>query len=233
MARKKTQQVDVVIKSGPKGTEIHLWRFVSLSGLLQNNPVQMILEDNEPEEMDDATTNGDGKAKKKKSTLAPKKKKYVDEEEAEKRVYRINGNFVHPGVSFRRAMASGVIGRKFGTVSARSVIMGGVFPVEQWLTILDKKGKPQKKYSIDKRVACVWSGKKRNLIPRVRPLFEEWAMDLALEIDLDVIELAQVEDVLDLAGRTIGIGDMRPDPTDGKSGIGTFGRFKAIYKGKV
>jgi hypothetical protein len=120
-------------------------------------------------------------------------------------------------------MMTAVSGRKFGKKAARMVIAGAVFPVETDCIILKGNGKPAKEYIIDKQPAVV--GKAR--VPRCRPKFFPWSIMLPLELDTDLITPAQTLEALELGGRIIGIGEYRPDPSGGKSGVGNFGRFSA------
>lgn len=152
------------------------------------------------------------------------KKKYDDKEEAEMRTYRNDQKqFVHPSSAFRKCMLTAVSGRKFGKKPARMVIAGAVFPTEQECIILDGKGKPASEYAIDKQPVVV----NKNRVPRCRPKFVSWQIELPLELDDELIQPTQVLEALTLGGRIIGIGEYRPDPSNGKSGIGTFGRFTA------
>lgn len=152
------------------------------------------------------------------------KKKYNDAEEAALRVYlNPDGQFVHPSAAFRKCMMTAVSGRKFGKKAARMVIAGAVFPVETECVILNGNGKPATHYEIDKQPAVV--GKAR--IPRCRPKFFPWSILLPLELDAELITAEQTLEALRLGGRIIGIGEYRPDPSAGKSGVGSFGRFSA------
>lgn len=152
------------------------------------------------------------------------KKKYDDAQEAALRLYvNSDGKFVHPSAALRKCMMTAVSGRKFGKKAARMVIAGAVFPVETECVILDAKGNPAKTYEIDKQPAVV--GKAR--IPRCRPKFSQWSMLVPLELDDELIAPEQVLEALQLGGRIIGIGEYRPDPSGGKSGVGSFGRFSA------
>ena len=187
--------------------EVHKWYITSRSALMQSNPVHFITG-----AVDDPK-------------LGVKKKTYDNEEEARLRTYPVNGHLVHPSCAFRRAMGEAVKGRKWGKQAARMIVVGAVFPVEEWCIVLDGKGKPAKKYEIDLRSVVIKTTKARVL--RARPKFPSWQMDLPLEVDTDLISLDQVTEALELAGKIIGIGEFRPDPSDGKSGIGTFGRFTA------
>jgi hypothetical protein len=152
------------------------------------------------------------------------KKKYDDKAEAEMRAYRNPAKqFVHPTAALRRCMMTAVAGRKFGKKPARMIIAGAVFPVEQEAIILNGDGKPAKGYEIDKTPVVV--NKARVL--RCRPKFFPWSLLLPLELDTELVTAEQVLQALDLGGRIIGIGEYRPDPSNGKSGVGTYGRFKA------
>ena len=101
------------------------------------------------------------------------------------------------------------------------VIAGAVFPVDEMMLILDGKGKPAKKYEIDKRAVVI----KGSRVIRCRPKWFPWIIKVPLEIDMELISLSQVQDAGQLAGRIIGLGEFRPDPSSGKSGVGTYGRF--------
>ena len=188
---------------------IHTWRVTGISPLLQNNPAGTM----------DA---GDG------SGMSSGKKKYVDQDEAEMRVYRNErGEIIHPTAAFRSGMLEASKGRKIGKTSARVVVAGAVLPCEPEVIITDAKGKPITKYEIHK--CRVMVGK--NGVLRCRPMYRDWHADLALEVDDDFIGDADlVTDLLNIAGRTVGIGDFRPDTSKGKGGIGTFGRYRVELK---
>lgn len=186
--------------------ELHTWKIVGVSPLLQNNPA--------------GTMKGseDG-------GMSAGKKSYNDDDEAAVRVYRnAEGQPIHPTAAFRSGMLEAAKGRKIGKTAARTVIAGAVFPAETEAQLVDVKGKPLAKYTVHKcRVVVGKSG-----ILRCRPQWSPWNVMLALEIDTDFIkDLKLVTDILNIAGRIMGIGDNRPDTSKGKSGVGTFGRYKA------
>lgn len=68
---------------------------------------------------------------------------------------------------------------------------------------------------VDRRMVAV----QRQRIPRVRPIFPEWAATLPVEIDTQVIDLDEFESIVSKAGRMIGVGDYR--------------RFYGKFDGKV
>lgn len=185
--------------------ELHTWKLTGLSPLLQSNGAALM------------QSQGD-------SGLATGKKIYKDAEEAEIRVYRYENNFCHPTTAVRAALLSACTNRRINKKAAKAIIAGAVFPAEQWMRIDDLNGKPMKKYDIFKVRAVV----NKQGILRVFPTFEKWTAKLPLEVDRDLImSIDDITSLLDIAGRIIGIGQMRPDTTKGKNGIGTYGRFRA------
>lgn len=186
--------------------ELHTWRIVGISPLLQNNPAGTM-------------KSGTG------DRMSAGKKSYDDEEEAAVRVYRCeDGAPMHPTAAFRSGLLNAAKGRKIGKTAARAVVAGAVFPTEMESRLIDAKGKPLTKYAIHK-CRCVVG---KSGILRCRPAWMPWQLLLALDIDTDFIsQLSLVTELLNISGRIIGIGDYRPDTSGGKSGVGTFGRFEA------
>ncbi len=205
--------------------EIARFRVRGLSPLMQNNPANFIT--------DDSAEGG----------ISAGKKVYDSEVEAALRCYPDHwenmddpdtkvtavGPFGHPAASFRRSMMTAGTGRKIGKKAARMIIAGAVFPVHENVTIITEKGKPITEYEMDKRSVVI----QKSRILRVRPKFWPWFVDLDLEVDRDFLSMEQVLEVLNISGRIIGVGEFRPDPSGGKSGIGTFGRYDAEFVGLV
>ena len=203
MARKKAKaDGDDTGLSGAPATmkpKIVVFQITGTSPLLQNNPAEFI-----GAAEDDAITTG--------------KPKYDDAEEARLRLYKDpDGRFCHPSEAFIKAMIRAVTGKKIGKLTATSTLKGSVFIVEPFAIIEDAKGKPATKYTIDKRPVVI--GKAR--IPRCRPCWSKWYMRVPLEVDTAILSPVNVEEALSLAGRTVGIGDYRPEKGGG------FGRFTA------
>jgi hypothetical protein len=185
--------------------EIHTWRICGVSPLLQNNPAGTM--SSEP------------------SGITAGKKVYKDEDEAKIRTYTNDeGRFVHPTAAFRAGMLVAASGRKISKKSAKAIIAGSVFPAEVEAVLIDDKDKPLKSYALHKcRVVIGKSG-----VLRVRPMYKPWNLLLALEVDRELMpDLAVVTEILNVAGRIVGVGDNRPDTSKGKSGVGTFGRYQA------
>ncbi len=203
MARKKREVDDGEAGlSGAPATmkpKIVVFQITGTSPLLQNNPADFIGNDG-----DDTITTG--------------KPKYDDAEEARRRLYKDpEGQFCHPSEAFTKSMIRAVTGKKIGKMTATSALKGSVFIVEPFAIIEDAKGKPATKYTIDKRPVVI--GKAR--IPRCRPCWNKWYMRVPLEVDTAILLPENVEEALLLAGRTVGIGDYRPEKGGG------FGRFTA------
>lgn len=177
--------------------ELMTFRVVGTSPLLQNNPASFI-----------------GKSEDASLTT---KKVYKDEEEAELRTYRdVDGHFCHPSESFIKSMIRAVTGKKFGKVSAPGMLRQGVFVVEQYCILEDEHQKPlSQKYEIDRRSVVI--GKARIL--RCRPMWSVWSTRVTFEVDAAIISADLIRQALGLAGRTVGIGDYRPEKG------GRFGRF--------
>ena len=48
-------------------------------------------------------------------------------------------------------------------------------------------------------------------ILRHRPCFDDWLLNFELEIDTDILTAKVIRDILDAAGKRVGLGDFRPD----------------------
>lgn len=203
--RKSTEEVDEVEETAIQSTvydpKIVTFTIIGTSPLLQNNPAEFV---------------GKGEEE----TGLNKKKVYNDEDEARLRCYKdSDGRYGHPAQSFVKAMLRAATGKKFGKLSAPSLIRGGVFIVETLCLLEDEKGKPLAKYTID-RQPVVMPNKARVL--RCRPSWMPWAVRVALEINVALISEVNVRSVLALAGPTVGIGDNRPEKS------GRNGRYRLV-----
>jgi hypothetical protein len=93
-----------------------------------------------------------------------------------------------------------------------------IFPAEEWTTLLDPKTrKPIKgdQYVVDTRRAVV----QRNGVLRSRPKILAWVCVVTFEVDETIGGSQLLEDIGNLAGRMVGIGDFRPEKG------GPFGRY--------
>jgi hypothetical protein len=181
-------------------TEIVTFRVVGISPLLQNNPTNFIGQQE--------------------SSSLGVKKVYNDEEEARLRVYQNEeGLYYHPSQSFHRSMVRAVTGKKFGKVSAPGILKGNIFLAEPHSIILDADGEPATSYAIDRQPCVVNKAK----ILRCRPVWKIWQMDVAFDVDATFLPFDSLKqwvfEALATAGRTVGVGDYRPEKGGG------FGRF--------
>ena len=185
--------------------EIHVWKLTGTSPLVSHNPA------NTMQSTDDGA-------------LSAKKKVYEDVEEARIRLYcNEDGTYYHPSAAIRLAILEAAKGRKINKKPARGLVAGAVFPAEDRITILDSKGKPKKEYAIRKcRVKVGSAG-----VLRCRPQWDNWTMQVPIEIDTDFVGTDIVTELLNLAGRIAGIGDERPSVDKQKNGVGSCGRFRA------
>lgn len=71
------------------------------------------------------------------------------------------------------------------------------------------------KWEVDIRSVII----NRARIMRHRPVFNDWALKFQLDIEEDEIDNTVVREVLEYAGKRVGIGDFRPEKG------GSFGRF--------
>lgn len=194
MAPKKTETTNEAPPT--MKPQIVVFKVTGVSPLLQNNPASFI-----------------GKTE---TDTISVKKTYNDEDEARMRLYvDSDGRFCHPSEAFIKAAVKAVRGKKFGKLHAAATLMGSVFMAEQFSVIEDASGKPATVYAMNRKPVVV--GKARVL--RVRPEFHPWKCKVALDIDTAIITAEHVLQALQLAGRTVGVGDYRPEKGGG------FGRF--------
>lgn len=168
-----------------------------LTPLLMHNPAGM------------SSTAGPGLSAKGKDIPTP-------EAEAEAGTYRLpDGALALPSFAFRGALLSAAKGRKIGKNFATSLVKGSVFVTSELTPINHTDGTPLKEYEIDMRRAMI--GKAG--ITRCRPKVDPWSADVEFEVDEDFISDEHVHELMVIAGRTIGVGDFRPEKS------GPFGRF--------
>lgn len=159
------------------------------------------------------------------------KKLPTPEEEAKGLLYiDSKGQLFGPAMGFKSAIARAATGRKFGKVAAPGVVRGNVFcpiDVERVILLNPKTKKPltDKDYTVDSRRAVLKNGGKKVGVVRSRPRIESWMCEVVLEIETDVVDAeTQILPLLQLAGRSVGFLDFRPENG------GPFGRFTAKMK---
>lgn len=75
---------------------------------------------------------------------------------------------------------------------------------------------------VDKRRGCLHDKGKTTAVGLVRPKFMEWQFEFTVEIDETEANEGLIRQLIELAGKKIGLGDFRPTCK------GPFGRFKVI-----
>jgi len=141
------------------------------------------------------------------------------DDEAEMRVYRTPaGVIAHPTVAFRACVLSAAKGRRIGKIAATTIVKGALFVADEWTSLRLPDGQPLEKWDVDLRRVV----QQRQGIMRGRPRFEEWAGTVHFEHDPEFIPAAHVRELLEIGGRTVGVGDYRPERG------GPFGRFKVL-----
>ena len=120
-----------------------------------------------------------------------------------------------PATAIRAAIEAGARKRKQGTqVRGGLMVLSTAFDydTEKYGTGVEKLGRSTQ-YTVPVVV-------KNSRILRTRAKFDEpWSCTFELDVDDEQIDLSQLLEWLDIAGRQIGLGDWRPE----KSGV--FGRF--------
>jgi len=147
------------------------------------------------------------------STAKNKKQKTDD---VEKSLYRLSdGTIYQPSIhlisSMKKAGARYQIPGQ-GKATYRNLIGSGAVLVSPDAIPHDKQA-----FEIDVRPVVIKSTGGR--IPRCRPIFKNWSLKFTIEYDEEDISAETVKEILDHAGRRVGIGDFRPEKG------GPFGRF--------
>lgn len=135
------------------------------------------------------------------------------EEDAKMRLYQNgNGPFL-PAENIRQSIIGASSRHKIGRRAATMDIAAGlyVFPFE--LTL-------QGEWHVDSRAVVIKATGGR--IVRHRPMFDEWSIDLKLQIDNSLVSEQLVKKIVEDAGALVGIGDFRP------ARKGPYGRFSVV-----
>jgi hypothetical protein len=153
----------------------------------------------------------------------PKTRKSIPppEVEAENGAYRLSsGDLGFPAAAFKKAVVSAAKGRKVGRLGLPGIVLASVFETTELLPLKHPKtGKPLKDYEIDIRGARPQG---QGMVRRARPRLDEWSCEVSFEYDEDLIDVALIRDLLDRAGRNVGVGNFRPEKT------GRYGRFEVV-----
>jgi len=103
--------------------------------------------------------------------------------------------------------------------SLRFVVPSAVRMDSDAVTILNGRG-PAKDFEVDARPVTIPATKGR--VMRYRPRFNEWGARFVMHVDDELLSLEMAHQLLNEAGQSIGIGDLRPERR------GPFGRFRVV-----
>ena len=154
--------------------------------------------------------------------LTSKRKKTDDDHLAIARSEFVAGAYWHescgffvPGQNFDATFLAGAKLQKMGTAWKR-----GVLVVEDKIKLLhDAPSTPAKLWESPANVDCRGVKVGTAKIMRYRPVFLEWAANLTLAINTDVMNMSEVRKAVEDAGALIGVCEFRP----------RFGRFGVSY----
>lgn len=153
--------------------------------------------------------------------LKSKSDNLTGREEAEVGAYRDDEHYlVMPTVAFGRALYKAASGRKVGKSTARTALAGVLFTSE-FVRLFDPESNddPIKDFDVDTRFVKIGNAR----VPRSRARIEIWGARLHVEYDDELIDEYAIIALLELAGKTVGVGDYRPE-----TGGGPFGRFVVV-----
>ena len=138
-------------------------------------------------------------------------------EQAEKKLYRDeNGTLVVPQPNlFRCILDAGKFFKagKSKVTTIKSSLIPACLSIDQLVIPIHHK----EPWCVDTRPVRIPSTGGRILCHR--PIFHDWALEFDAELDTDIISPKVMRDIVDAAGKRIGLGDFRPDCK------GPFGKF--------
>lgn len=143
----------------------------------------------------------------------------TEEERVEACIHRDSENNVcFPTDAFKLAMTTAAKDRNYKGISGRDVL-GSIITVTEFVKI-----------NYEKQITHKKVGKNKDKVPilAIRPLFENWNAQLFLEFESDALSSEQVVNLLAKAGRQIGIGAYRPNPSGGPFGRFTVTAFHSV-----
>lgn len=141
-------------------------------------------------------------------------------DEAEKVCYRTpDGVLYFPGAAIARLLreAGGAHKQRGSRKSIKFVIPAAVLVPDEIVKLHDAAGNSITEFEVDSRPVTIPATKGR--IMRHRPRIEKWRATFSLEIDTELLDASLINQLLTEAGRSIGLGDFRPERG------GPFGRF--------
>jgi hypothetical protein len=140
-----------------------------------------------------------------------------DQVRAEFHSYRNGDHFYIPAEHIRGSLinAGAMVKSKVGNSrkSMKNIVAGMFFIKESEIPLPNE-------YEIDKRSAVNKNIKGRVIV--IRPKWNEWTAEFTLQIDNDTITKETAREIVENAGKYIGVGSFRPENN------GMFGRFDVV-----
>ena len=122
-----------------------------------------------------------------------------------------------PGDNIIATLLKGAAKFKLATKARPAVLPSA----DDFPLIYDGPKDPEKLARTDKFVDRRGVKVGQSTVIRTRPRFDDWALDFALDVDTDLIEVRDILRSLVAAGQQVGLGDFRP----------RFGRFSVLGHG--
>lgn len=118
-----------------------------------------------------------------------------------------------PGQNIENMLGQAAAKLRLKTVSRSALFCDGDFPLiyKGPKAYDDLWGDPE---FVDSRLESV----NRNKVVRTRPIFRDWSLEFGVSIETDQLNESQLQQILEIGGRCISLGDRRPK----------FGRFEVV-----
>ena len=147
------------------------------------------------------------------------------EEAAELASYTLpDGSLCMPAAAVRNALLRAAVGkqgrdeRTKKKVPMSRILPGAVLFADDWFPLVDGEGNPIREYKIDIRSVHIQG---RGRVPRARARIDlPWYLVCTFGYDPEIVPPSIIEELLNDAGRTVGIGDFRLERK------GAFGGFR-------
>lgn len=140
-----------------------------------------------------------------------RKERPTPEQDATDRLYQNGEGPYFPAENLRQSVIVAASRTKIGRRAATTDVAAAIY-IEPFA--LPLRGE----WHVDSRPVVIPATRGRVL--RHRPMFDQWTIELTLQVDTDLIDAATVRKILDDAGNYVGIGDFRP------ARKGPYGRFR-------
>lgn len=131
--------------------------------------------------------------------------------------YGIDGGLIVPSPNLLRCIVDGgsffKAGRKQITTKSESMLFSCLDIAASEVAILHNQP-----WTVDTRAVVIPATKGRILAHR--PLFYDWALEFTAELDTSIVQESLLREIVDAAGKRIGLGDFRP------ARKGPFGKFR-------